>query len=61
MDEKHPGQAAEHEDSRASEPPDRRRGDAEPEQPAASESGGPQGNPDLDEEALGHAQQDEGG
>ena len=52
----HPDQATEHEDERATEPPDESTdespGDGEGEQ------GGPLGNPEHDEEALGHRQQD---
>ncbi len=48
MEAEHPDQAAEHEDERATQPPGEAGGDA-----------GSQGNPDVDEEALSHRQQEE--
>ena len=52
----HPDQATEHEDERATEPPD----ESPDESPGdgEGEQGGPLGNPEHDEEALGHRQQD---
>ena len=59
MEARHPDQASEHEDARATEPP----AESDPQEGERSrrssdDQGGPLGNPEVDEEALGHRQQD---
>jgi hypothetical protein len=63
MEAEHPDQASEHEDHRATEPPAKNgrkdRGEG-PKRRASERQGGPLGNPEVDEEALGHRQQEDG-